>query len=79
MRFKIRKGMLAVKGLRLVGPTDVLVCARVLKALPQERLLVANTSHGLLKLANSNPSFISAWGMPNNLLVLRKRLEAAPA
>jgi hypothetical protein len=41
MRFKIRKGMLAVKGLRLVGPTDVLVCARVLKALPQERLLAA--------------------------------------
>jgi hypothetical protein len=34
---------------------------------------------GLLKLTNSNPSFISAWGMPNNLLVLRKRLEAAPA
>ena len=41
MRLKIRKGMLAVKGLRLVGPTDVLVCARVLKALPQERLLAA--------------------------------------
>ena len=41
MRFKIRKGMLAVKRLRLVEPTDVLVCARVLQALPQERLLAA--------------------------------------
>ncbi len=41
MRFKIRKGMLSVKQLQLVEPTDVLVCARVLQALPQERLLAA--------------------------------------
>ena len=41
MRFRIRKRELPVTVLRLVEPTDVLVCARLLKSLPRERLLAA--------------------------------------
>ena len=31
------------------------------------------------RLTNSNPAFISAWGMPNHFLVLRKRFAAQQA
>jgi hypothetical protein len=30
----------------------------------------------MARLTNSNPAFISAWGMPNHFLVLRKRFDA---
>lgn len=32
----------------------------------------------IAKLTNSNAAFISAWGMPNHFLVLRKRFDAPP-
>ena len=33
----------------------------------------------IVRLANSNPAFISAWGMPNHFLVLRKRFTSQQA
>jgi len=30
----------------------------------------------IVKLTNSNPAFLAAWGMPNHFLVLRKRFDA---
>jgi hypothetical protein len=32
----------------------------------------------ILRLTNSNPSFVAAWGMPTHFLVLRKRFAVAP-
>src|SRR6185437_3953639 len=33
----------------------------------------------IVRLTNSNPAFISAWGMPNHFLVLQKRFASQPA
>jgi hypothetical protein len=33
---------------------------------------------GMARLTNSSPAFISAWGMPNHFLVLRKRFDLPP-
>ncbi|SDS22205.1 methyltransferase domain-containing protein [Bradyrhizobium canariense] len=33
---------------------------------------------GIVRITNSSPSFISAWGMPTHFLVLRRRFDTSP-
>lgn len=75
LRHSVRSANILVDSPSAIDEFEALI-----EALEQIFLAISRKdADGLVKLTNSNPSFISAWGMPNNLLVLRKRLDGGAA
>jgi len=72
LRLSVRSANILVDDPSAIDEFETLI-----EALEQIFLAVSRKdADGIARLTNSHPSFISAWGIPNHLLVLRKRLDA---